>query len=254
MLKFLNNQFLFDLRPPNGTTKKILITLAILFLLRFGSTLPLEGIDQEALKKSFSQFDSKSPLFQLINMYSGGGGISILSPFSLGIIPYINASIVIDLFTAIFPSLEKLQSEEGELGKKKLNFYKKIVTFLFAFFQTVFILSYLQPYLYNTGFFSIFFLGLELITGSFLIVWLSSLLDKKGIGNGTSLIIFTNIVVTLLGKNFFSLSFLNEKSFFEGFLLLFIILLICISQTIRINIEIVSARQLSYLENLEKNK
>ena len=107
----------------NQPTEKILLTLFILFLFRLGNTIPLYGIDQESLKKSFLQLENKNAIMQIINMYSGGGS-SILTPFSLGIIPFINASILIDLLTALFPSLEKLQSEEGESGRKKLTFYK----------------------------------------------------------------------------------------------------------------------------------
>lgn len=252
MLKFLTNFFFFTKEKQTNPTKKILITLFLLFLFRFGNTIPLVGIDQEALKKSFFQLDNKNSLLQLINMYSGGGGIALLSPFSLGIIPYINASILIDLLTALFPFLEKLQSEEGEFGRKKLNFYKKIVTFLFAIFQTILILFYLKPYLYDTGIFSYFSIGLELVTGSFLIIWLTFIIDNRGIGNGTSLIIFTNIIVTLISKNFFAFQFFDQKFLIDIFLFLFLMLLICISQTARINIDVVSARQLAYLENIEK--
>jgi len=252
MLEHLTNFFFWTKEKQNNPTKKILITLFLLFLFRFGNTIPLVGIDQEALKKSFFQFENKNALLQLINMYSGGGGITILSPFSLGIIPYINASILIDLLTALFPFLEKLQSEEGELGRKKLNFYKKIVTFLFAIFQSVFLIFYLKPYFYDISLISYFTIGLELVTGSFLIVWLTMMIDNKGIGNGTSLVIFTNIVVTLISKNFFDIQSFNEKTFLEIFLFFFLMLLICISQTARINIDVVSARQLAYLENMEK--
>jgi preprotein translocase subunit SecY len=252
MLKHLTSFFFWNKEKQNNPTKKILITLFLLFLFRFGNTIPLVGIDQEALKKSFFQLENKNALLQLINMYSGGGGITILSPFSLGIIPYINASILIDLLTALFPFLEKLQSEEGELGRKKLNFYKKIVTFLFAIFQSVFLIFYLKPYFYDISFLSYFTIGLELVTGSFLIVWLTMMIDNKGIGNGTSLVIFTNIVVTLISKNFFDIQSFNQQTFLEIFLFFFLILLICISQTARINIDVVSARQLAYLENMEK--
>jgi preprotein translocase subunit SecY len=252
MLKHLTSFFFWNKEKQNNPTKKILITLFLLFLFRFGNTIPLVGIDQEALKKSFFQLENKNALLQLINMYSGGGGITILSPFSLGIIPYINASILIDLLTALFPFLEKLQSEEGELGRKKLNFYKKIVTFLFAIFQSVFLIFYLKPYFYDISFLSYFTIGLELVTGSFLIVWLTMMIDNKGIGNGTSLVIFTNIVVTLISKNLFDIQSFNQQTFLEIFLFFFLILLICISQTARINIDVVSARQLAYLENMEK--
>ena len=114
MPEFLTKIFSSSKKLKNNPTQKILITLIVLFLFRFGNTIPLSGIDQEALKRSFLQLDTKNSIMQIINMYSGGGGITLLSPFSLGIIPFINASIVVDLLTALFPSLEKLQQEEGE--------------------------------------------------------------------------------------------------------------------------------------------
>ena len=253
MFEILPNKFLPKFFNKNTPTKKILVTLFILFLFRFGNTIPLMGIDQDALKKSFLQIDSRNSILQIINMYSGGGGITLLSPFSLGIIPYINSSILVDLLTALFPSLEKLQSEEGELGRKKLNFYKKVVTFIFAIFQSILLLSYLKPYLYDLNFLSQFLITSELVTGSLLILWLTNIIDSKGIGNGTSIIIFTNIVVTVISKNLFDLQLINTKTLFEILILLVLMIFICISQTARINIDVVSARQLAYLENIEKN-
>jgi preprotein translocase subunit SecY len=253
MFESLINSILPKLSNKNTPTKKILITLFILFLFRFGNTIPLVGIDQEALKKSFLQFNTQNSIFQLINMYSGGGGITLLSPFSLGIIPFINSSILIDLLTALFPSLEKLQQEEGELGRKKLNFYKKIVTLIFAIGQSIFLISYLKPYFYDISIFSYLITTSELVTGALLIVWLTNIIDSKGIGNGTSIIIFTNIVVTVISKNILNLTNFNIKSLSEISLLLILMIFICISQTARINIDVVSARQLAYLENIEKN-
>jgi preprotein translocase subunit SecY len=253
MFESLINSIVPKFSNKNTPTKKILITLFILFLFRFGNTIPLVGIDQEALKKSFLQFNTQNSIFQLINMYSGGGGITLLSPFSLGIIPFINSSILIDLLTALFPSLEKLQQEEGELGRKKLNFYKKIVTLLFAIGQSILLISYLKPYFYDTSFFSYLITTTELVTGALLIVWLTNIIDSKGIGNGTSIIIFTNIVVTVISKNILNLTNFNTKSILEISLLLILMIFICISQTARINIDVVSARQLAYLENIEKN-
>ena len=233
--------------------EKIFLTLIILFLFRFGNSIPLSGIDQIALKKSLTQLGNNNAIMQIINMYSGGG-TSILSPFSLGIIPFINASIIIDLLTALFPYLEKLQSEEGEMGRKKLTFYKKVLTLLFAFVQSLFLVSYIKSYIYNTDLLNLGIISLELVSGSMMMVWLSTIIDNRGIGNGTSLIILTNIVVTLIGKQNILLSQKIDFVFFlEIIFLLFLTLLICISQTARINIEVVSARQLAYLENLEKN-
>ena len=247
------NQILPKLKFQNSPTKKILLTLFILLIFRFGNTIPLSGIDQEALKKAFSQLENRNYIMQLVNMYSGGGGVTLLSPFSLGIIPFINASILVDLLTALFPFLEKLQSEEGESGRRKLNFYKKILTLIFSIFQSFFLISYLRPYFYNNSLPSYFILGSELVTGALSVVWLSSIIDNKGIGNGTSIIIFTNIVVTLIGKNILNLQPFNVTFLIEIFILLLLIVLICISQTARINIDVVSARQLAFLENIEKN-
>ena len=247
------NQFLPKLKLQNSPTKKILLTLVILLLFRFGNTIPLSGIDQEALKKAFLQLENRNYIMQLVNMYSGGGGVTLLSPFSLGIIPFINASILVDLLTALFPFLEKLQSEEGESGRRTLNFYKKILTLVFSIFQSVFLLSYLKPYFYSNNLISYFILGIELVTGALSVVWLSTIIDNKGIGNGTSIIIFTNIVVTLIGKNILNIQPLNPTFFLEIFILLVLMILICISQTARINIDVVSARQLAFLENIEKN-
>lgn len=233
-------------------TEKILLTLFILFLFRFGNTIPLSGIDQEALKKSLTQLGNNNSIMQIINMYSGGG-TSILTPFSLGIIPFINASIIIDLLTALFPYLEKLQSEEGEMGRKKLTFYKKALTLFFSIVQTIFLINYIKSYVYNTEIFNLGMIGLELVTGSMIIVWLSTIIDNKGIGNGTSLIILTNIVVTLIGKqNVLFQQNISSIFFIEIFILLLLMVFICISQTARINIDVVSARQLAFLENIEK--
>lgn len=251
MFESLVNQVLP--KKQNNPTRKILLTLLILLLFRFGNTIPLSGIDQEALKKSFLQLESRNAIMQIINMYSGGGGTTLLSPFSLGIIPFINASILVDLLTALFPSLEKLQSEEGEAGRRKLLFYKKLLTLLFAIIQSGFLIFYLKAYFYSTEFFNFFVIGLELVAGAMLIVWLSNLIDTKGIGNGTSLIIFTNIVVTLISKNLFVNQSLDSSFFLQIGFLLFLMILICISQTARINIDVVSARQLAYLENIEKS-
>jgi preprotein translocase subunit SecY len=253
MLNSLNNNKLFNLKNQSSPNKKIILTLFILFLFRFGNTIPLAGIDQEALKRSFLELENKNSIMQIINMYSGSGGTNALvTPFSLGIIPFINASILVDLLTAIIPSLEKLQQEEGEIGRRKILFYKKILTLLFAIAQSVFLIFYLKSYFYDLGIFNTIITSLQLVSGAMLVVWLSNIIDNKGIGNGTSIIIFTNIIVTLIGKNV--LNYQIDAAFIQQILfLLFLIILICISQTARINIDVVSARQLAFLENIEKN-
>ena len=253
MIKFIINKFFKFTKSRSDPTQKILLTLLVLFIFRFGNTIPLEGIDQEALKKSFLQLESRNQIMQVINMYSGGGGMTLLSPFSLGIIPFINASILVDLLTALFPTLEKLQSEEGEVGRRKILFYKKLLTLIFSIGQSIFLIFYLKSYFYNSSFFNFSIITLQLVAGAMIIVWLSNIIDNKGIGNGTSLIIFTNIIVTLISKNLFKFEGINSILILQISFLLFLMVLICISQTARINIDVVSARQLAFLENIDKN-
>jgi preprotein translocase subunit SecY len=247
MANYLFNKLAAAQKLRNNPNKKILITFVVLFILRFGNGVPLTNIDQEALRKSLLEMDARNPIIQLVNMYAGVGGKSILTIFSLGIIPYINASILVDLLTAIFPYLEKLQSEEGEMGRKKLTFYKKLVTFFFAIIQSCFLVFYLKPYVYNINFFNLSLIVTQLVIGSLMIVWLTTVIDNKGIGNGTSLIIFANIVNTFTKIN------IKNVTSIEIIFFIFIFFLISISQIARTNIKVVSARQLAFLENIEND-
>ena len=253
MVEFLNNKFFFNLKSQSNPTKKVLLTLLSLCFYRFSNTIPLTGIDQEAIQQSFSSLSTNNSLAQILSMYSGGGGVTLFSPFSLGIIPFINASILIDLLIAIIPSLEKLQTEEGELGRRKINLYKKILTLIFSIGQSIFLISYLKAYIYNNDIFNCALITLQLSCGSMLIVWLSNFIDNKGIGGGTSIIICTNIIINLFNKNVFNFQDINSLFILQIVFLFFLIFLICISQIVRLKIDVVSARQLAFLENLGKS-
>ena len=233
-------------------TEKLLYTIFALFLFRLGNAIPLAFIDHDALKQSLFQLTKTNSFLQMISMYSGG---NLITPFSLGILPFINSSIIVDLFTTIFPTLEKLQSEEGELGRKKILFYKKVLALILSIIQSLLLLAYLRPYFYDPSLFKQGLAGLELTCGSMMVIWLSHVLDTIGVGNGTSLLILINILTTFFSKQN---NFLNNTYFLSFFvelsLLLFLFTLICISQTARINIDVVSARQLAYLEDLEKTQ
>ena len=244
----------FELQKGSTPTKKILTTFLLLFFFKLGTAIPLSNVDNEALRKSFLQFGAtNNSLFQILTMYSGSGGKTVLSPFSLGIIPFINASIVIDLLTALSSDLEKLQSDE--IGRRQLTYYKKIVTLFLAAIQSYFLISALKPYFYRTDFFHCFLTGFEFVTGSLIMVWLTSILDKQGLGNGTSLLIFTNILTNLFQKNQ-TLGFASstKATLFDLFFLSCFTALICLSQMGKISIPIVSARQLLFLETNSKNK
>jgi preprotein translocase subunit SecY len=239
--------FLSQKKNISNPTKKILLTFLLLFLFKFGNSIPLGSVDNEALKKSFLQFETNNSIMQVLSMYTGGGGKTLLSPFSLGIIPFINASILVDLLSALFPSLEKLQAEET--GRRQLTFYKKILTAVLALIQSYFLLNTLKSYFYINDLFHFGIITLELVTGSLIIVWLTNIIDTKGIGNGTSLLVFTNIITNLFNKNL-----QNNVQWLDIFALVILIGFICLSQMARITIPIVSARQLAFLETNKKNK
>jgi preprotein translocase subunit SecY len=235
----------------NPALQKLFISASLLLLLKIGNTIPLSSIAQEDLQKSFLFSSKDNSLIQILNMYTSGGN-SKLSIFTLGIIPYINASIIIDLFTGIIPFLEKLQSEEGEFGRKKIFLYKKILCVILSIIQSYFLITYLKPYFYKTDFFTLLLTGIELVAGSMIIIWITNLIDTKGIGNGSSLIIFVNILTNFFTKiSITSLKF-DFELLIEIIFLLFLVLLICISQTATIDIEIISARQLVYLQTIKK--
>jgi preprotein translocase subunit SecY len=248
-------------------TKKIIITFLVILFYLFGNRIPIHNIDQDALKKTLVELGNNNPILQSLAMYTSGNNIGI-TPLSLGIVPYINASIIMDLLTALIPSLEKLQSEEGENGRKTLTFYKKCLTILLGSFQTFVIIGYLKNFIYNNDIFELSLIGLQLVTGSLIVIWITSIIDKRGIGNGTSIIILINILLSLIGHfpSFFE-SFFSEKSetalnqikyasmgiyLNTDILIIFLLIgLICISQSTKLNIPVVSARQLVYLEEMK---
>lgn len=229
---------------------KLFLTLLFLSLFRLGNNVPLSGVDQDALKTSLSLSPLQIGLPQIWNLYSSGDNTN-LTLFSLGIGPFLNASILVDLLTAVIPKFERLQNEEGETGRQSLFFYKKIGTLFFSIIQAVSLIRSIQPYLYNLEVSNLILLSLELVTGSFLILWLSNQIDKDGIGNGSSLILFCNIMLPFLKK----IQFFSQPDFLTSFLQIFLftlfLFLLSLTQTAKLNIEVISARQLALFQ--EKN-
>lgn len=168
---------------------KIIITLSILFISRIGIFIPVQGINQAEFTESISQ----NTIINFLNIFSGGG-FSTIGIFSLGIIPYINSSIITQLIVKILPGLEEIQKNEGELGKQKINRITRYLTVLWAFIQSISIALWIKPYTFNWN--AAFFLDsiISLTTGSIIIMWFSEIITEYGIGNGASLIIFQNIV------------------------------------------------------------
>ncbi len=197
--------------------KKVLITLFIVFIYRLGSFVPTPGIDGTALARFFQSI-SRTPggtLFGIIGMFSGGA-LEKATIFALGIMPYISASIILQLLTVVIPALEKL-AKEGEEGRKKIIQYTRYGTVILSIIQTFFIALWLEnPNSFNgtvivpnPGWAFRFMTMLTLTTGTAFIMWLGEQIDQYGIGNGMSIIITAGIVAnipTALWQTFILLS------------------------------------------------
>jgi preprotein translocase subunit SecY len=226
-----------------GIQSRIFLTLILIILSRFGTFIPIPGVDHDA----FYQSISSNPIVSFLNIFSGGGFASI-GVFALGIVPYINASILIQLGTTSISSLEKLQKEEGEAGRQKLSQITRYVALGWAIVQSVGVSFWVRPYVFNWDTQFILEMTLALTTGSILVMWISEQITEKGIGNGASMLIFVNIISGLPKLIQQSSSSLNSNGLSE-LLMLALIFLVMIIGIIFIQegtrrIPIISARQL----------
>ncbi len=177
--------------------KRIIFTLALLILYRLVAHIPVPGSDPVALRQFLSQRGNTGALGIFAALT--GGALKNFSVMLLGLSPYINASIIIQLCTVIFPKLEAL-SKEGAQGQQEINRYTRWVSFPLAFFQSygfLVLLSQSQIRIVDTAFPYVLAPMLFVTTGSLFLMWLGELITEKGIGNGTSLIIFTGIVADI---------------------------------------------------------
>jgi preprotein translocase subunit SecY len=177
--------------------KRIFFTLGLLAVYRFGGHIPTPGIDANRLAEFFQQ--NSGSLFGFIDLFSGGM-FRRLTVFALGIMPYITASIILQLLTVVVPTLEKLQ-KEGELGRRKITQWTRYLTIILAVVQSFGIALTLEKsgggFVLNPG---IGFLAMTMLTltaGTTFIMWLGEQITERGIGNGMSLLIFAGIVVGL---------------------------------------------------------
>jgi preprotein translocase subunit SecY len=194
MLESIKNIFSIpDLR------KRVIFTLLLLAVYRIGWQIPNPGISSEALKEFWEA--QKGTIFGLIDLFSGRN-MSKMTIFALGIMPYISASIILQLLTVVWPYLERL-SKEGELGRKKITQYTRYGTILICIVQASGIALWMQvqktlsgaPIVPHGGLGFIFLTVLTLTTGTVFVMWLGEQISERGIGNGISLIIFAGIVV-----------------------------------------------------------
>ena len=177
-----------------GLRGRLLVTVGILILVRLGIFLPVPGIDRPKFAEAISGNNS---IFGLLDIFSGRG-LSTLGVFALGILPFINASIIIQLLTAAVPSLENLQKNEGEAGRRKISQITRYVTVVWAIIQSVaFSTLFLQQFALKPGPIFVAETAIALTAGSMFVMWASELITERGIGNGASLLIFVNIVASL---------------------------------------------------------
>jgi preprotein translocase subunit SecY len=176
--------------------KRIWFTLGALLVYRFGTYIPLPGINPDALAQAFQQHSQG--VLGLFNMFAGGA-VGRMAIFALGIMPYISASIIVQLMTSVVPSLEALK-KEGEAGRKIINQYTRYGTVLLALVQAYAISVGLQSgngIVMNPGPFFIVSSVITLVGGTMFLMWLGEQITARGIGNGISLIIFSGIVANL---------------------------------------------------------
>ncbi len=196
MLKTFVNSF----RVPE-IRKKLMFTAAMLAIYRFGAHVPAPGIDPNALDSLTKNFESGGAL-GLLNLVSGGS-LQRFAIFALGVMPYITASIILQLMQVVVPALEKLK-KEGEVGQQKITQYTRYLTVGLSFAQSigfVFVIrgaaSGGQDIFKNFGPGSVFVVVTTLTAGAVLVMWLGELITQRGIGNGISLMIFASIVSRL---------------------------------------------------------
>ncbi|VFU08365.1 preprotein translocase membrane subunit [Methylocella tundrae] len=173
--------------------KRIWFTLGALIIYRFGTYIPLPGIDPAAFEANFT--GNKQGVLELFNMFAGGA-VQRMAIFALNIMPYISASIIIQLLTSVFPTLEALK-KEGESGRKVINQYTRYLTVVLAAFQAYGISVGLESQpgvVTDPGFFFRISTVLTLMGGTMFLMWLGEQITSRGIGNGSSLIIFAGIV------------------------------------------------------------
>jgi preprotein translocase subunit SecY len=196
MIESLRNIFSIpDLR------KRVLFTFLLLAVYRLGSFIPIPGVDPVAMAEFTNQ--AKGTILGFLNLFSGGA-LGRMTIFALGIMPYISASIILQLLTVVWPYLEKL-SKEGEMGRKKITQWTRYGTVVISVIQSLGISFFLEktsapgglPLVPHPGWAFRFLTVLTLTTGCAFVMWLGEQITERGVGNGISLIIFAGIVVGL---------------------------------------------------------
>ena len=179
---------------PDSLARKGASILALLVLVRAGQYLPIAGLDKEAFT---SAIGANTNILEGMQQALTGGGVAKFGIFSLGIVPAINASIAMQLFTVLQPNIKKLLREEGDAGRRRYLQYQRLVTLGFAMIQALGTASSFRPYVQNFSFEWEVLTIVSLVTGAIVTMYVSETIDEFKLGNGSSLIIFMNILSSL---------------------------------------------------------
>src|ERR1700734_1982787 len=211
--------------------KKLLFTIFIIAIFRLGASLPTPGISEKAVDSCLNLVkSSNTSLFQLVNLFSGGA-LYRLSVFALGIMPYITASIILQLLAVVIPRLETLR-QEGQAGQAKITQYTRYLTCGLAILQSTAIVALARSgTLYGTsgtttcknlipnqGVFTIGTMVITMTAGTAVIMWLGELITDRGVGNGMSLMIFTTVISQIPGE--MENIYVNKHAFVFGVVVL----------------------------------
>jgi preprotein translocase SecY subunit len=205
--------------------KRLFLLVGLILVSRMGVYIPVSPkIDTTAVTETLETGAGFTTYIDALT----GGSIAKAGLFSLGIVPFINASIIMQLMTSVFPQLKKLSRDEGTSGRQKFLQYQKIVTLFFALVQAILQLTYIRPFVTNFDTFWLFENSIVLATGAIALTFLADEIDKLKLGNGTSILIFTNILSTTPdffppNRENFSYNRVTSLIFISGSLLLTIL-------------------------------
>jgi preprotein translocase subunit SecY len=212
--------------------KRIWFTLWAMVVYRLGCYIPIPGINAEAFAQAFNS--QSAGILGMFNMFSGGA-VRNMAIFALNVMPYISASIIVQLLGTVYPPWEKLRKEGGEAGRKQLNQYTRYLTVVLAIFQSLGMavsLSQGEGVVANPGLFFIVSTVVTLTGGTMFLMWLGEQITSRGVGNGVSLIIFAGIVAVLPQYVFQALEMIGTGAM-SGFGL-FVIVALCAAVTVAI--------------------
>jgi preprotein translocase subunit SecY len=252
-----NNNINLNLQKAKSPSlrSRFILSGSLLTLIRVGSFIPVPYIDRTTfLSLLQNETSSTKAVAAVLSTFSGGGNTSF-GLLSLGILPYINASIVLQLLTTTIPSLAKLQKEEGEYGRQKITDYTRSLSLFFAIIEAVGVTFSLKSLIFEWSFKTATQISFTFVAGAMIVLWFSELITRDGLGNGSSLLICFNIVSSLptqIKAFLFSLqNSPNPLSYFSFLMLIFLVTTFgCVYiNEATIKIPLVSARQL-----LKKNR